>query len=72
MARSALVAIATLRDDAALEYLLGLVASAPEPTALDALTALSIHRGDDRLREHVARAAEGRVELAQAVRDAFA
>jgi hypothetical protein len=49
-----LLAIAILRRPAATDYLIGLVASEEEPTAIAALTALRIFESDLRLRERVA------------------
>jgi HEAT repeat protein len=50
-----LLAIAILRRPAATDYLMELVASEPEPTAIDALSALRIYKDDPRLRERIAR-----------------
>lgn len=55
---SALVAIATLRTDAALDYLLTQVAEASGEVARAAIEALAIYRHDDALRARVERAAE--------------
>jgi HEAT repeat protein len=49
-----LLAIAILRRPAATDYLMELVASEPEPTAIDALSALRIYKEDPRLRERIA------------------
>jgi HEAT repeat protein len=49
-----LLAIAILRRPAAIDYLMGLVASEPEPDAVAALSALLIYKDDPRLRERVA------------------
>jgi hypothetical protein len=49
------LAIAILRRPAAIDYLMELVASEPEPTAIAALSALRIYKDDPRLRERIAR-----------------
>jgi HEAT repeat protein len=49
-----LLAIAILRRPAATDYLMELVASGPEPTAIDALSALGIYKEDPRQRERIA------------------
>jgi hypothetical protein len=54
--RVALLALALLRQDAALAYLLGLVREAARATAAAALEALAIHKHDDRVAD-AARAA---------------
>lgn len=53
-----LLAIAILRRPAATEYLMELVASESEPTAIAALSALRIFKGDARLRERIAKLVE--------------
>lgn len=50
-----LLAIAILRRPAAIDHLMELVASEPEPTAIDALSALRIFKEDARLSERIAR-----------------
>jgi HEAT repeat protein len=55
--RTALVAIAMLKSDEALDFLLALVAEAPGPTARLAIEALALHRYDDALVARVRRAA---------------
>jgi HEAT repeat protein len=50
-----LLAIAILRRPVAIDYLMGLVASEPEPTAIAALSALRIYKDDPRLREQIAK-----------------
>jgi HEAT repeat protein len=55
-----LLAIAILRRPAATEYLLELVASESEPTAIAALSALRIFKGDSRLRERIAKLVQER------------
>jgi hypothetical protein len=47
-------AIAILRRPAAIEYLMELAASEPEPIAIAPLSALRIYKDDPRLRERVA------------------
>jgi HEAT repeat protein len=71
--RVALLAIALLRRDAALEYLLGLVRDGPPPLAAQAITALGIYKDDEALRKRVAEAAASRNEprIAEAVASAF-
>jgi hypothetical protein len=49
-----LLAISMLRQPTAIDYLIELVASQPQPTASAALTALKIHSHDPRLRERIA------------------
>jgi HEAT repeat protein len=49
-----LLAISMLRLPVAIDYLIELVTSAPEATAIEALSALRIHAHDPRLRERVA------------------
>jgi HEAT repeat protein len=49
-----LLAIAILRRPGATDYLMELVASEAEPTAIAALSALRIFKGDSRLRERIA------------------
>jgi HEAT repeat protein len=49
-----LLAIAMLRLPAAIDFLLNLLASDPEPTALAVLAALKIHNHDTRIRDRVA------------------
>jgi len=48
-----LLAIAILRRPAAIDHLIELVATEPEPMATAALTALRIHKQDPRLRERI-------------------
>ena len=50
-----LLAIAILRRPAAIDYLMELVASESEPTAIAALSALRIYKDDPRLRERIAK-----------------
>jgi hypothetical protein len=57
---SILLAVAMLRDPEAVELLLALVGSEDERHGLMALSALKIHRHDDRLRERVAQAVAAR------------
>jgi hypothetical protein len=45
------VALATARQDSALEFLLSLVAGAEEGIASDAIAALRMYRNDDRVRQ---------------------
>jgi hypothetical protein len=53
--RHILLAIAILRRPGAMDYLMELVASETEPTAIAALSALGIYKNDPRLRERIAR-----------------
>ena len=55
-----LLAIAILRRPGATDYLIELVASEPEPTAIAALSALRIFKGDPRVRERIAKLVEER------------
>ena len=67
--RAGLVALATLRRDAPLDYLFGLVADAPPVTAAQAVEALGLYRGDAALEQRLRAAAGGRRE--RPVRDAL-
>lgn len=58
-----LLAIAILRRPAAVDYLMELVASESEPTALAALSALQIFKSDPRVRERIARLVQERGSL---------
>jgi HEAT repeat protein len=60
LTQQVLLAIAILRRPDATDYLKGLVASEPEPTAIAALSALRIFKGDPRLREQIAEVVRGR------------
>jgi hypothetical protein len=62
LARTALLAAAMMRSDAATEWLLALVANEPGPIAREAIAAFEIHRSDERLAERV-RAAASREDL---------
>ncbi|HME72586.1 MAG TPA: hypothetical protein VKM54_22380 [Myxococcota bacterium] len=64
MSRVALLAIALLRIDEALDYLIELVGSAPTLTARQALEAVSVHCERPVVRERVLRAAGRRADLA--------
>ncbi len=55
--RTALLAIAMLRREEAIEFLLGLVAEAPGFTARDAIAALAVYRHDEALCERLRTAA---------------
>ena len=55
---SALTALATLRVDAALDYVVGVVRSGTPRSAERALQALALYRGDEALAERVRQAAE--------------
>jgi hypothetical protein len=69
-----LLAIAMIRSEEALEFLLGLIRDAPRKRATGALTALGTYRHDDELRRRVQDAADGRGDalLTKAVAEAFA
>ncbi len=71
--RTALLAIATLRHDQALEFLLALIAEAPGPSARDAIEALAIYKDDVALGERVRDTAKRRedLDLSGAVEKAF-
>ena len=62
LTRTLLLAIAMLRRDAAIAFLLNLVIEGPRRRAEDALRALAIHRFDGALLERVASAVEARKE----------
>lgn len=61
--RTALLAIATLRHDEALAYLLSLVAEGPGPVARDAIRALALYADDSDLHARVRQVAEGRDDV---------
>ena len=67
--RAGLVALATLRRDAALDYLFGLVEEGPPGTAAQAVEALGVYKGEQALEERLRRAAAGRRE--RPVKDAL-
>lgn len=71
--RTALLAIAMLKIDPALDFLFSLIAEATGPTARMAIAALALHKYDDALVERVRRAAAARddVDLEDAVRQEF-
>ncbi|MBI4517676.1 MAG: hypothetical protein HY699_17865 [Deltaproteobacteria bacterium] len=71
--RTALLAIAMLRQDEALAFLLSLVAEAPGHTAREALAALGLYRHDDALRKRVLCAATQRtdVDLSATIAEVF-
>ena len=60
--RSALLAIALLKHDAALAYLVAHVADSAPPHARDAIAALAVYRHDPRVREQVLAAVEARAD----------
>jgi HEAT repeat protein len=70
--RVALRAIAALRRDEAIEFLLSLVGDQPVPAAREALEALASLGRDDALGERVRAVAESRPELGEAFARAFA
>ena len=61
--RTALLAIAMLRHEEAIGFLLSLVAEAPGPDARDAIAALGTYRHDEALRARVATAMEARTDV---------
>lgn len=71
--RTALLAIAMLKYDQAIDFLLSLIADAPGPTARDAIKALGLYRHDDALRRRVCEVAEKRegADLRAAITEAF-
>jgi hypothetical protein len=71
--RTALLAIAMLRRDQPLDFLLSLIKEADGPTAREAIAALAMYRHDDAIRERVAECVERRkdVDLRAAFADAF-
>src|SRR6185503_3894903 len=60
--RAGLVALATLRRDAALDYLFELAADAPPVTAAQAVEALSLYKGDAAIEQRLRAAVSGRRE----------
>ena len=68
--RTALLAIAMLRHEEAIGFLLSLVAEAAGPDARDAIAALGTYRHDEVLRARVATAIEARTDVS--LRTAFA
>jgi HEAT repeat protein len=68
-----LLAIAMIRNEEAMEFLLGLIRDAPSRRAAGAVTALGTYRYDDELRRRVQDAADtrGDAKLSQAVEEAF-
>jgi hypothetical protein len=60
--KTLLLALATARQDAALEFLISLVAGADEPIAVEVMTALRIYRNDERTRARLAEAVAERGE----------
>ena len=60
LSRTALLAIAMVRNEDAIEMLLGWVREEPGPTARDAIRAFEIYRNDERVVERVREAASGR------------
>jgi hypothetical protein len=62
-ARSALLAVAMMRSDEAIAWLLARVAEEPGPTARDAVAAFEIHRNDARLVERLRQAVEARGDV---------
>ena len=60
MRQHILLAVAILRRPAAIDYLIELVSTEPEPNAVEALSALGIYKDDPRLRARVEGIAKGR------------
>ena len=71
--RTGLLAIAMLKHDAAIEFLLSLVAEAGGPAARDAIGALGVYKHDETLRQRVVQVATARddVDLSAAVSKTF-
>jgi hypothetical protein len=69
--RAALRAIASLRRDEAIEFLLSLVADEPVPAAREALDALASLGRDEALEDRVRTVTGSRPELAEAFTRAF-
>jgi HEAT repeat protein len=70
--RTALLALAMLKRDAAIDFLLSLIATAEGPTARAAMTALGLYRHDTALVERVRSAAQrSDVDLRGLFQDAF-
>jgi HEAT repeat protein len=71
--RVALIALATLRREEALDFLLGVVREGGLPSALHAVEALGLYRGDDALRTKIVDAVTSRADpsLRLAVEKAF-
>lgn len=61
--KTLLVALATARQDSALEFLLSLVAGAEEGIALDAIAAVRMYGNGDRVRQLIEAAVQGRGDL---------
>jgi len=61
--RSALLAVALLKSDASITYLLAHVAESAVPHAIDAVNALAVYRHDPRLREQLTAAVDARLEV---------
>ncbi len=61
--RTGLLAIAMLRQDRAIEFLLSLIAEGIGPTARDAISALGLYRHDDAVCRRIRRAAEERTDI---------
>ena len=74
LACTALLAIAMLRSDDAIEYLLELVSSEPGPAAREAIGAFELYRGDAAMAERVREVVLARedVDLEAAVAEVFA
>ncbi len=71
MQRTALVAIAMLRHDAAFGFLLGLITDADLATAIDAVEALALYKADPAMLDRVQRSAADRPRLSPAIAQAF-
>jgi HEAT repeat protein len=72
--RTGLLAIAMLKHDEALEFLLSVVAESEGPAARDGLAALALYRHDEALCERVRRTVNGRtdIDLGETFRRKFA
>ncbi|MRG96269.1 hypothetical protein [Polyangium spumosum] len=73
MEKSILLGVTLLRTDEALAYLMELLAEAPEPRAVEAIQALSLHRHDTRIASRVAEIVSARKsrKIARAFADRF-
>lgn len=70
--RTALLAIAMLKRDESIDFLINLIATAEGPTARDAIAALALFRHDATLAERVRAAAQrDDINLSSAVRETF-
>jgi HEAT repeat protein len=73
MRKTLLLALATARQETALEFLISLVAGADEPIAIEVIAALRAYRNDERTRARLAEAVaeRGDATVAEAFREQF-